>query len=141
MNTKGHPIASFQPSSLDLCYKFLDAETNMDVEWFDASSKEVNKLALIKSWSIDCKRMREYSNGLYNTKRLQKLFQIIMSLLCRLNRMRDAIVYRKECVPLASENYFNKIIFNWGEILSSNMKLVVEETKHNDIKLKSHFFM
>jgi len=39
VNTKGHPIASFQPSSLDLCYKFLDAEKIMDADWFEAYAK------------------------------------------------------------------------------------------------------
>jgi len=53
MNIKGHPIASFQPYSLDIYYKFPDVEKNMHAEWFDTSVKEVNKLALIKSSSID----------------------------------------------------------------------------------------
>jgi len=70
MNTKGQLIASFQPSSLNLCYKFLDVENNMDVEWFETTVKEVNKLTLIKSWSIDCKRLTASSNGLYKTGRL-----------------------------------------------------------------------
>jgi len=57
MNTKGQPIASFQPSSLDLCYKFLEAEKNMNTECFETYFKEVNKISLIKSCSIDCKRL------------------------------------------------------------------------------------
>jgi len=64
-NTKGQPIASFQPSSMDICYKFPYAKKNMDVEWYESATKEVNKLALIKNWSVDCKRFKLSTNGLY----------------------------------------------------------------------------
>ena len=56
-----------------------------------------------------------------------------MALVCKMNGMRDATVYRQERVPFASEFAFN------GSIL--NMKAVVEVAKHSDINRKSHFFM
>ena len=51
----------------------------MDVEWYESSAKEVNKMDLIKNYSIDCKMLRLSSTGLYKTERLRRLFQIIMT--------------------------------------------------------------
>jgi len=70
-NTKGQPITLFQLSSLNLCYKYLNAENNLDVDWFETFVKEINKLALMKIWSIVCKIMRSSSYGLYKTKILR----------------------------------------------------------------------
>jgi len=55
--------------------------------------------------------------------------------------MRDATIFRQEWFPLASEIAFKGTIFNWGSILSSNLKATIEGTIHIDIHLKSNFFM
>jgi len=64
---------------------------------------KTNKLALIKEWCTDCKRLRLSPTRLYKTKILRRPFQILMVMLCRLYRLKDAMVFRKEWAPLVSD--------------------------------------
>ena len=94
LNNKGNPIASFQLSEIEIIYKFPKAKRNIDGDWYDSSSNKTNRLAIIKNWYSNCKRLRLSPMGVYKIVILRNPFQILMALFYRLYGMGDAIMFR-----------------------------------------------
>jgi len=102
---------------------------------------KTNKIALIKEWCMDCKRLRLSPTRLYKTKILRRPFQILMVMLCRLHGLKDAMVFRQEWAPLVSDIFYKGTIFNCGSIMSANLKSSLLAAKDEDPHLKSNFFL
>jgi len=62
-------IASFQPSSLEICYKFLQHIVDLTKEWILQFS--LNYCELLKSWWINRKDFKAKRLGTYPTKHLR----------------------------------------------------------------------
>ena len=64
-----------------------------------------------------------------------------MVMLCILYGLKYATVFREEWVPLVSDIVYKGTIFNWGVILSANLKLALTVTKDEDPNVKANLYM
>lgn len=64
-----------------------------------------------------------------------------MAMLCRLYELKDITMFRQKWVPLVSDIVYKGTIFNWGAILSGNMKSTLATAKDEDTQVIENFYI
>jgi hypothetical protein len=138
-NEKGKVITSFQPSSLDVCYKFLRPEVDFTNEM--VMQFEFNYHQLLKNRWIKGKALRKRGSCVYPTAHLATPYKITMTLISKPFGEEDATWFKEAWAPLLHQVTKVGTIFNWSSILLDALSHTISKAKYQPTRIPPAFHM
>ena len=121
-------VASYQSPVLNQLYHFKEAWVKVTQEWLKNKTKSVNFLSIMKGWWSKGKFRAKTSPIEWRTSKFRKRIQIIVIMLARVFRRKDASSFPEKWIPIIHQVITHGSTLNWGDIISSNLDIQLKKT-------------
>jgi hypothetical protein len=117
-NARGQPITSFHPTDLAKCYHLEKGTKKLDNELLGGLNTTKD---LCHTWYKPDKQFKLRPTGGYPMTTLRRPYQYMVAMLCRLYGEQDASKFSLSYMPLIYYCTDKGSLFNWDDILSTNL--------------------
>ena len=105
-------------------------------EWLKQKNDYADFLSIMKGWWSEGQFRAKPSSVEWKTSKFRKNIQIIVILLARVFRRKDASSFPDKWIPIIHQVITSGSTLNWGELISSSLDLQL-----NKAQKEHHFFM
>ena len=95
----------------------------MTLEWLKNKNESVNFLSIMKGWWSEGQFRVKPSLVEWRTSKFRKIIQIIVILLARVFRRKDASSLPEKWIPIIHQVITHGSTLNWGELIPSNIDI------------------
>ena len=99
--------------------------TNFVVKFYEFHDTNL----LMASWWKEDKKFTNQRNGWYGTIKLRELYIYLMALICQLYGEKDCSKFSEAWMPLEYTVVISGSSFNWGEIISKQLSICVQQAQ------------
>ena len=121
LNFEDKHVTSYQALVLNQLYHFKGDQVKVTTEWFRNKIEFVDFLSIMKGWWSKGQFRASTSPTEWRTSKLRESIQIIVILLERTFRGRDASSFPKKQIPIIHQFITHGSTLNQREIISSNI--------------------
>ena len=98
-------------------------------EWLKDKTESINFLSIMKGWWFEGQFRENHSPIEWRTSKFRKSIQIIVILLERVFRRKDASGFLEKWIPIIHQVITHGSTFNWGALTSSNLDIQMKKAR------------
>jgi hypothetical protein len=125
----GGCVRVFLPTEVQKYYKLRDPEEWLNMDFVVKLYEFHDTSQLMASWWKEDKKFTNWSNGWYGTINLREPYIYLMDLIYRLYGEKDCSKFSEAWMPLAYTVAIVGSSFNWGAIISKQLRIYVQQAQ------------
>ena len=118
----GGCVRFFLPIEVQKYYKLRDPEERLNTNFVVKFYEFHDTSRLMASWWKEDTKFKNWRNDWYGTMNLREPYVYLMALICRLYGEKNCVKFSEACMPLAYTMVILESSFNWGEIISNQLR-------------------
>ena len=127
INLEDKNVSSYQAPVLNQLYHFKEAQVKVTLEWLQSKIAYVDFLSIMKGWWSKGKFRSKPPLVEWRTSKFRKRIQIIVILISRIFRRKDASHFPDKWIPLIHQVIIYGSILNWGENISTSLDIQLKK--------------
>jgi hypothetical protein len=137
----GRCVRVFLPTEVQKYYKLRDPKERLNTKFMVKFYEFHYTSRLMASWWREENKFTNHSNGWYGTINLREPYIYLMALICQLYEEKDCSNFSEAWMPLS---YIVAIVgsrFNWGSIISKQLRICVQQDQTSKEGETPNFYM
>jgi hypothetical protein len=128
-DANGSCVRVFLLTKVHKYYKLRDPEEQLNIDFMVKFYEFLDTNRLMATWWKEDTKFTNRSNGWYGIVNLREPYIYLMVLICRLYGEKKCSKFSEEWIPLAYTVVISGSNFNWGEIISKQLRVYVQQAQ------------